>query len=120
MRLPAGVLVPRATAPALVQLLQAGVHEANVAGRQIGHDLRATIDDLVAEAHAARDDAVPIGTDRRTAAYPAPIVDGVSTAVAADRLGISPRGVRKRLERGSLRGEQQADGTWIVELPEEG
>lgn len=121
MRLTSGVLVPRPAAAALVDLLRPGVREAEVAGRRLGPAVVELIEDLVAEAHAARDDAtVPIGTDRRTAAYPAPIVGGVSTAVAADRLGISPRGVRKRLERGSLRGEQRHDGTWIVELPEEG
>lgn len=121
MRLRAGVLVPRPAAAALAVLLRPGLHEAKIAGRQLSPVLTEIIEDLVAEAEAARDEAaVPIGTDRRTDQGRSPIVGGVSTAVAAEALAITPRGVRKRLERGSLRGEQCQDGTWIVELPEEG
>ncbi|MDP9473851.1 MAG: hypothetical protein M3Q71_24855, partial [Chloroflexota bacterium] len=37
-------------------------------------------------------------------------------AAAAARLGISPDATRKRLERGTLRGEKRA-GRWLVWLP---
>jgi len=54
-------------------------------------------------------------SDERTDVFRAPIVDGVSTATAADALGISSRAVVGRLHRGTLRGSQQPDGRWLVD-----
>lgn len=43
--------------------------------------------------------------------------DGVDIADAAARLGLSTETVRKRLQRGKLKGYKTADGSWRVVLP---
>src|SRR4051794_21749109 len=50
--------------------------------------------------------------DAESDAGPVPIQD------AAVRLGTSPEAIRKRLARGSLRGEKHA-GRWVVWLPQD-
>ncbi len=40
--------------------------------------------------------------------------DTLTVAEAADALGISVRAVRKRLEAGSLRGENVAGRVWLI------
>ncbi len=47
-----------------------------------------------------------------------PIVDRLTVAEAAARLGISSDAVRSRLNRGTLEGRKEADG-WVVYLPVE-
>jgi hypothetical protein len=42
--------------------------------------------------------------------------DGVDLATAADRLGLAAATVRKRLQRGTIKGFKAADGTWRVVL----
>lgn len=66
---------------------------------QAGHD-----------AHTAH---VPVGIPHHE---PDGIVDTVSTTTAADRLGITPRAVRARLERGTLPGTRLPTGEWRVWL----
>lgn len=43
---------------------------------------------------------------------------GITVAVAAARLGVTPDAVRRRLHRGTLAGTKTADGEWRVWLPE--
>lgn len=43
--------------------------------------------------------------------------DGLDIADAAARLGLSTETVRKRLQRGKLKGFKTADGSWRVVLP---
>ena len=61
---------------------------------------------------------IPAMIDRRpTVAQPStdrpPIVDRLTVAEAAARLGISSDAVRSRLNRGTLEGRKEADG-WVV------
>ena len=42
--------------------------------------------------------------------------DSVDLATAATKLGLTPETVRKRLQRGKLKGFKLADGTWRVVL----
>jgi hypothetical protein len=58
-------------------------------------------------------DATTTPRPDRPDAGPLPLVE------AAGRLGISPDAARKRLERGTLRGEKRA-GRWVVWLDPEG
>lgn len=48
--------------------------------------------------------------------FRSPNLNGMTTAAAAARFGISPRAVIARLHRGALAGEQQASGRWIVHV----
>lgn len=45
------------------------------------------------------------------------MTDRVTVAEAADRLGISKEAVRRRIDRNTLRGVKNRDGTWRVILP---
>jgi len=44
---------------------------------------------------------------------------GVDVTTTARRLGISPDAVRGRLHRGTLEGERQRNGQWVIFLPDE-
>lgn len=44
-------------------------------------------------------------------------LDGLDISDAAARLGLSTETVRKRLQRGKLKGYKTADGSWRVVLP---
>ncbi len=66
---------------------------------------------------------IPAMSDRRpTVDQPStdrpPIVDRLTVAEAAARLGISSDAVRSRLNRGTLEGRKEEDG-WVVYLPVE-
>lgn len=72
--------------------------------------------DRLGRAHAGHDAhtaTVPVGIPHRE---PDGIVGTVSTTTAAERLGITPRAVRARLERGTLPGTRLPTGEWRVWL----
>jgi hypothetical protein len=79
------------------------------AGRQLVDGWRELVDE-VREERAAKDSR-PQGRDG---------VERVSLSEAARRLGVSPKTVRRRLDRGELRGRRERTGhgeTWVIELP---
>lgn len=84
-----------------------------------GASLLLEADDARRLLHSFEAGAVPgwfVGELRRlagTAVEPLDAGDVETTAQAAERLGISERAVRGRLERGSLAGEKRA-GRWFV------
>lgn len=48
-----------------------------------------------------------------------PAFEEIDVATTAERLGITPRAVRLRLETGTLAGHRGKGRTWIVHWPEE-
>jgi hypothetical protein len=112
------VVVPAALAGPLLELAAAEMGRRRERGQAISEPVRQVLHELatVAQDHARGSD---VRSDPRTDHFRAPMVGGVSTAIAAERLGISQRAVVARLHRETLPGERQPDGTWLVALPED-
>jgi hypothetical protein len=111
------VLVPAALAGPLLELAAAEMGRRRERGLVIAEPVRRVLHELatVASEHARGSDQ---GSDQGSDRFRAPIVGGMTTAAVAMRLGISQRAVIKRLHAGKLHGEQQPDGTWLVQLPD--
>jgi len=97
----------------LLQLARRERDRLSVAGRRLAPVFEAAIEDLARAAAEARSER---RTDQRSESFRAPIVDGMSTRAAADRLGISTRAVVARCHRGTLRAVQRDDRTWAIDL----
>ena len=109
-----GVLVPCAQAQNLLTLAMVGREQYD----RRGVTLPAALEDLLVELGRAARSSVPIGSDAGSEQFPAATMVAMRTSAAAARLGITTRAVIKRVHAGTIRGEKQPDGAWLVEVPE--
>lgn len=124
------VIVPAHLAGALLELTSRATSERLTRGQPIPDDVRrllAELATLATAAGSARSDSI-VGSgqvsgfrssDAGVSSFRSRTLNTMTPSQYAERHGIGVRAVTKRLNKGKLRGELQANGRWLVQLDEE-
>ncbi len=118
MEMPSGVLVPGYAAAALHAVLREGIERR----RERDQSVPAAVVTLAAElvrARTAEQERFRASEHARTDRGTSFTMDGMTTAQAAGRLGITERAVVGRLHRGTLDGYQPNGSRWVVYIDKE-